>query len=65
MTMVPAVIAEGAVYVTVLLAGAEAAGREPAVVGEIDDRAGFDVTQKDERERVRARVVLDDGDVAD
>ena len=46
-------------------AGPEAAGGQPAVVGEIDGGADLDRTQEDERERVRAgTVVVDDGNVA-
>ena len=44
----------------------EAAGGQPAVVGEIDAGARLDVTQEDEGERVRGgAVVVNDGDVAD
>jgi hypothetical protein len=47
-------------------ARAKSAGRQPPVVGEIDDGIRLDVTQEDEREGVRrAAVVLNDGDVAD
>jgi hypothetical protein len=48
------------------LAQPEAAGGQPAVVGEIDGGACLDVAQEDERKGVRrGAVVLNDGDVAD